>query len=37
MKKMSDEDAAALFNRVQGNYTETKKFIDHFLKVKISQ
>lgn len=33
-EKMSDEDAAALFNRVQGNYTETKKFIDHFLKGK---
>ena len=33
-ERMSDEDAAALFNRVQGNYTETKKFIDHFLKGK---
>lgn len=33
-EKMSTEDAAALFNKVQGNYTETKKFIDHFLKGK---
>ena len=33
-EKMSTEDAAALFNKVQGNYTEIKKFIDHFLKGK---
>ncbi len=34
-EKMSTEDAAALFSKVQGNYTETKS-IDHFLKGKIS-
>lgn len=33
-ENISTEDAAALFNKVQGNYTETKKFIDHFLKGK---
>ena len=33
-ENLSTEDAAALFNKVQGNYTETKKFIDHFLKGK---